>query len=210
MIQSKFRKPSQTLRPLILAIAIIAGVPSVGIAAGSSDEEADYVQSQRCSGALSIMTALGLADETLPIYKYFSDLLDFQSFILEHYVSERIDGYLMGDVSRAVSQGIVLVDDEAIRDTNSLQLTVKHCLSWLSEVKLHFAAQASSTPASKVMESIPSPSDIYEYPFSDWTPMIPITESAYQLWLKSGLRDIHRCKSTGLKQTIDCFSLEKE
>lgn len=210
MRQPTFPKPFQILRPFVLAIAVTMSGPSLGIAANTSGEEADYVQSQRCSGALSIMTALGLEDETLPIYKYFSDLLDFQSFILEHHVSERIDGYLMGDVSRAASQGVVLVDDEAIRDTNSLQLTVKHCLSWLSEVKLHFAAQASSTPISTVMGTMPSPSDVYEYPFSDWTPMIPITEAAYQLWLKSGLRDIHRCKSTGLKQTIDCFSLEKE
>jgi hypothetical protein len=210
MRQHAFPKPFQTLRPLVIAITVIMSGASLGIAANISGEEADYVQSQRCSGALSIMTALGLEDETLPIYKYFSDLLDFHSFILEYYVSERIGDSVMGDVSRAASQGVVLVDDETIRDTNSLQLTVKHCLSWLSEVKLHFAAQASSTPASKVMETMPRPSNYYEYPFSDWTPMIPITESAYQLWLKSGLRDIHRCKSTGLKQTIDCFSLEKE
>jgi hypothetical protein len=152
---------------------------------------------------------LGLEDETLPIYKYFSDLLDFQSFILEYHVSERIDDSVMGDVSRSISQGVILVDDEMIRDTNSLQLTVKHCLSWLSEVKIHFAAQVSSTPISTVMGTMPSPSDIYAYPFSDWAPMIPITESAYDLWLKSGLRDIHRCKSTGLNQTINCYSLGK-
>ena len=131
MRQPTSLKPFQILRPFVLAIAVIMSGPSLGIAAGLSDVEADYVQSQRCSGALSIMTALGLEDETLPIYKYFSDLLDFQSFILE-------------------------------------------------------------------------------YPFSDWTPMIPITESAYALWLKSGLRDIHRCKSTGLNRTIECYTKEKE
>jgi hypothetical protein len=210
MRQHAFPKPFQTLRPFVLAITVIMSGPSLGIAANTSGEEADYVQSQRCSGALSIMTALGLEDETLPIYKYFSDILDFQSLILEYHVSERIDDSVMGDVSRSASQGVILVDDEMIKDTNSLQLTVKHCLSWLSEVKIHFAAQDASTPISTVMGTMPRPSNYYEYPFSDWTPMVPITESAYELWLKSGLRDIHRCKATGLNRTIECYTKEKE
>ena len=45
----------------------------------------DYNQSQRCAGALSIMTSLGLADEASPIYKYFDDLLNFHSIILKYY-----------------------------------------------------------------------------------------------------------------------------
>jgi hypothetical protein len=147
--------------------------------------------------------------QTFP-YKYFSDLAYFQSFIFQHYVSESIENSVMEDVTLAVSKGVVLVDDEAINDPNSFQATVKHCLSWLSVVKLHFGKQDDSTPASTVMGTMPRPSDFYEYPFSDWTPMIPITESAYELWVGAGLRDIHRCISTGLNQTIDCYSQEKE
>ena len=55
------------------------------------------------------------------------------------------------------------------------------------------------------MESMPRPSNSYEYPFSDWSPMIPVTLSAYELWNETDLRELHQCKSTGLK-TIDCFS----
>ena len=168
----------------------------------------DYNQSQRCAGALSIMTSLGLADEASPIYKYFDDLLNFHFIILKYYVSEIIDGSTMKDVSQAVSKGIVQVDDEYMADPNSFQLTVKHCLSWLSEAQIHFSKQEASTPAYKVMEAMPRPSNSYEYPFSDWSPMIPVTVSAYELWNETDLRELHQCKSTGLK-TIDCFSKVK-
>ena len=168
----------------------------------------DYNQSQRCAGALSIMTSLGLADEASPIYKYFDDLLNFHSIILKYYVSEIIDGSSMKDVSEAVSKGIVQVDEEYMADPNSFQVTVKHCLSWLSEAQIHFSKQEASSPAYKVMEAMPRPSNSYEYPFSDWSPMIPVTESAYELWNETDLREIHQCKSTGLK-TIDCFSKVK-
>ena len=165
----------------------------------------DYNQSQRCAGALSIMTSLGLADEASPIYKYFDDLLNFHSIILKYYVSEIIDGSSMKDVSEAVSKGIVQVDEEYMADPNSFQVTVKHCLSWLSEAQIHFSKQEASSPAYKVMEAMPRPSNSYEYPFSDWSPMIPVTESAYELWNETDLRELHQCKSSGLK-TIDCFS----
>ena len=168
----------------------------------------DYNQSQRCAGALSIMTSLGLADEASPIYKYFDDLLNFHSIILKYYVSEIIDGSSMKDVSEAVSKGIVQVDEEYMADPNSFQVTVKHCLSWLSEAQIHFSKQEASSPAYKVMEAMPRPSNSYEYPFSDWSPMIPVTESAYELWNETDLRELHQCKSTGLK-TIDCFSQNK-
>ena len=168
----------------------------------------DYNQSQRCAGALSIMTSLGLADDASPIYKYFDDLLNFHFIILKYYVSEIIDGSTMKDVSQAVSKGIVQVDDEYMADPNSFQVTVKHCLSWLSEAQIHFSKQEASTPAYKVMEAMPRPSNSYEYPFSDWSPMIPVTVSAYELWNETDLRELHQCKSTGLK-TIDCFSKVK-
>jgi hypothetical protein len=168
----------------------------------------DYNQSQRCAGALSIMTSLGLADEASPIYKYFDDLLNFHSIILKYYVSEIIDGSSMKDVSEAVSKGIVQVDEEYMADPNSFQVTVKHCLSWLSEAQIHFSKQEASSPAYKVMEAMPRPSNSYEYPFSDWSPMIPVTESAYELWNETDLRELHQCKSSGLK-TIDCFSQNK-
>jgi hypothetical protein len=210
MKQTTSIKLVQLLRPFVFVIALFFGGGSVATVGGSNIEKADYIQSQKCTGALSIMTSIGLMGETLPSYKYFSDLADFQSFIFQYYVSERIENSVMGDVRLAVSRGVVLVDDEAINDPNSLQATVKHCLSWLSEVKLHFAAQDASAPASKVMETMPRPSNYYEYPFPDWTPMIPITESAYELWVGAGLRDVHRCISTGHNQTIDCYSQEKE
>lgn len=189
----------------------------IGIQASADDQvesvkgyiKEDYNQSLRCAGALSIMTSLGLDDEASPIYKYFDDLLNLHSIILEYYVSEIIDGSTMGDVSQAVSKGIVQVDDEYMADPNSFQLTVKHCLSWLSEAQIHFSKQEASTLAYKVMEAMPRPSNRYEYPFSDWSPMIPVTEAAYKLWNETDLRDFHRCKSTGLKQTIDCFSQNK-
>ena len=168
----------------------------------------DYNQSQRCAGALSIMTSLGLADEASPIYKYFDDLLNFHSIILKYYVSKVIDGSTMKDVSQAVSKGIVRVDEENMADPNSFQVTIKHCLSWLSEAQLHFSKQEASIPAYKVMEAMPRPSNSYEYPFSDWSPMIPVTVSAYELWNETDLRELHQCKSTGLK-TIDCFSQNK-
>ena len=168
----------------------------------------DYNQSQRCAGALSIMTSLGLADEASPIYKYFDDLLNFHSIILKYYVSEIIDGSSMKDVSEAVSKGIVQVDEEYMADPNSFQVTVKHCLSWLSEAQIHFSKQEASSPAYKVMEAMPRPSNSYKYPFSDWSPMIPVTLSAYELWNETDLREIHQCKSAGLK-TIDCFSKVK-
>ena len=168
----------------------------------------DYNQSQRCAGALSIMTSLGLADEASPIYKYFDDLLNFHSIILKYYVSEIIDGSSLKDVSEAVSKGIVQVDEEYMADPNSFQVTVKHCLSWLSEAQIHFSKQEASSPAYKVMEAMPRPSNSYEYPFSDWSPMIPVTESAYELWNETDLRELHQCKSSGLK-TIDCFSQNK-
>ena len=168
----------------------------------------DYNQSQRCAGALSIMTSLGLADEASPIYKYFDDLLNFHSIILKYYVSEIIDGSSMKDVSEAVSKGIVQVDEEYMADPNSFQVTVKHCLSWLSEAQIHFSKQEASSPAYKVMEAMPRPSNSYEYPFSDWSPMIPVAESAYELWNETNLRELHQCKSSGLK-TIDCFSQNK-
>ena len=171
--------------------------------------QGDYVQSQKCAGALSIMTSLGLADEKSPVNKYFEDLLNFHSFILEYYVSEIINSSTMGDVSQAVSKGIMRVDEEYMADPNSFQVTVKHCLSWLSEAQMHFSNQEASTPTYKVMEAMPRPSNRYEYPFSDWSPMIPVTETAYELWNETDLRDFHRCKSTGLKQTIDCFSQNK-
>ena len=171
--------------------------------------QGDYVQSQKCAGALSIMTSLGLADEKSPVNKYFEDLLNFHSFILEYYVSEIINSSTMGDVSQAVSKGVMRVDEEYMADPNSFQVTVKHCLSWLSEAQMHFSKQEASTPTYKVMEAMPRPSNHYEYPFSDWSPMIPVTETAYELWNETDLRDFHRCKSTGLKQTIDCFSQNK-
>lgn len=210
MKQTTSIKLVQPFRPFVFVIALFFGGGSVATAGSSNIEEADYIQSQRCAGALSIMTSLGLIDETLPIYEYFNDLLDFHSYIFQYYVSERVDKSVMGDLGRAVSKGVVLVDDEAINDPNSLQATVKHCLSWLSEVKLHFGEQDASTSASTVMGTMPRPSNYYEYPFSDWTPMIPITESAYELWVGTALRDIHQCMSTGLNQTIDCYSQEKE
>ena len=171
--------------------------------------QGDYVQSQKCAGALSIMTSLGLADEKSPVNKYFEDLLNFHSFILEYYVSEIINSSTMGDVSQAVSKGVMRVDEEYMADPNSFQVTVKHCLSWLSEAQMHFSKQEASTPTYKVMEAMPRPSNHYEYPFSDWSPMIPVTETAYELWNETDLRDFYRCKSTGLKQTIDCFSQNK-
>ena len=188
----------------------------IGIKASAEDQpknvktyiQEDYNQSQRCAGALSIMTSLGLADEASPIYKYFDDLLNFHSIILKYYVSEIIDGSSMKDVSEAVSKGIVRVDEEHMADPNSFQVTVKHCLSWLSETQIHFSKQEASTPAYKVMEAMPRPSNSYKYPFSDWSPMIPVTVSAYELWNETDLREIHQCKSTGLK-TIDCFSKVK-
>ena len=188
----------------------------IGIKASAEDQpknvktyiQEDYNQSQRCAGALSIMTSLGLADEASPIYKYFDDLLNFHSIILKYYVSEIIDGSSMKDVSEAVSKGIVRVDEEHMADPNSFQVTVKHCLSWLSETQIHFSKQEASTPAYKVMESMPRPSNSYKYPFSDWSPMIPVTVSAYELWNETDLREIHQCKSTGLK-AIDCFSKVK-
>lgn len=186
---------------------LLMGWASAVSSEGASD---DYIQSQKCSGALSIMTSIGLSDDTAPIYKYFADLADFHSFILEYYVSERIDNYVMGDVTLAVSRGVVLVDDEASSDPNSLQATVKHCLSWLSVVKLHFDAQDPSSSASEVFGALPKPSDHYEYPFSDWTPLIPIVETAYELWVGAGLRDIQRCLSTGNSETIYCYTLPKE
>jgi hypothetical protein len=124
---------------------------------------------------------------------------------LKYYVSEIIDGSTMKDVSQAVSKGIVQVDEENMAEPNSFQFTVKHCLSWLSEAQIHFSKQEASTSAYKVMESMPRPSNSYEYPFSDWSPMIPVTLSAYELWNETDLRELHQCKSTGLK-TIDCFS----
>ena len=200
------------MKALLLTSAIIF----IAIKAPADDQvknvktyiQKDYNQSQRCAGALSIMTSLGLADEASPIYKYFDDLLNFHSIILKYYVSEIIDGSSMKDVSEAVSKGIVQVDEEYMADPNSFQVTVKHCLSWLSEAQIHFSKQEASSPAYKVMEAMPRPSNSYEYPFSDWSPMIPVTLSAYELWNETDLRELHQCKSTGLK-TIDCFSKVK-
>ena len=200
------------MKALLLTSAIIF----IAIKAPADDQvknvktyiQKDYNQSQRCAGALSIMTSLGLADEASPIYKYFDDLLNFHSIILKYYVSEIIDGSSMKDVSEAVSKGIVQVDEEYMADPNSFQVTVKHCLSWLSEAQIHFSKQEASSPAYKVMEAMPRPSNSYEYPFSDWSPMIPVTESAYELWNETDLRELHQCKSSGLK-TIDCFSQNK-
>lgn len=200
------------MKALLLTSAIIF----IAIKASADDQaksvktyiQEDYNQSQRCAGALSIMTSLGLEDETSPIYKYFDDLLNFHSFILKYYVSEIIDGSTMKDLSQAVSKGIVRVDEEYMAEPNSFQFTVKHCLSWLSEAQIHFSKQEASTPAYKVMEAMPRPSKSYEYPFSDWSPMIPVTLSAYELWNETDLRELHQCKSSGLK-TIDCFSQNK-
>jgi len=200
------------MKALLLTSAIIF----IAIKASADDQaksvktyiQKDYNQSQRCAGALSIMTSLGLEDETSPIYKYFDDLLNFHSFILKYYVSEIIDGSTMKDLSQAVSKGIVRVDEEYMAEPNSFQFTVKHCLSWLSEAQIHFSKQEASTPAYKVMEAMPRPSKSYEYPFSDWSPMIPVTLSAYELWNETDLRELHQCKSSGLK-TIDCFSQNK-
>ena len=77
------------MKALLLTSAIIF----IAIKAPADDQvknvktyiQKDYNQSQRCAGALSIMTSLGLADEASPIYKYFDDLLNFHSIILKYY-----------------------------------------------------------------------------------------------------------------------------
>ena len=153
----------------------------------------DYNQSQKCAGALSIMTSLGLAEDASPIYKYFNDLLNFHSIILKYYVSKVIDGSTMKDVSQAVSKGIVRVDEENMADPNSFQVTVKHCLSWLSEAQLHFSKQEASIPAYKVMEAMPRPSNSYEYPFSDWSPIIHMQIRLLVSWVTNLKMDIHNC-----------------
>ena len=164
----------------------------------------DYWQSQRCSGAFGIMTSIGLEDETSPAYQYFSDLADFHAGLFEYYVSQQNGSYVMGDVSKAVSEGLLLVDREAIEDPSSLQANVKHCLSWLNSVQQYFGQQDRDIAISIVMGGMPSPSGTYEYPFSDWTPMIRITELAYELWVGANLREYHRCIASGQKSTMEC------
>jgi len=195
----------QLFNTLTFVITLAFGGASVATADSSNNKDANYIQSQRCAGALSIMTSLGFSDETSPIYKYFSDLTDFHFSLFEYYVSKHIDNSNMGDVRRSVSKGIVLVDEEMVKDPNSLQATVKNCLSWLSAVNGHFIEQDPEKPLLEVMAAMPRPSKDYEYPFSDWSPMIPVTELAYELWVGTNLRDFHRCQQDIKNQTIDCM-----
>ena len=195
----------QFFRALTLAFALIFGFNSAVIADQSSNGEADYLQSQKCAGALSIMTALGFWDETAPIYKHFSNLSNFHFSLISFYVSQQIDNSTMGDVGRSVSKGVVIVDDEMIRDPNSLQETVKYCLSWLHGVTLYFQEQDPATPELEVMKAMPRSSNNYEYPHSDWEPMIPVVEAAYDLWLGANQRDYHRCYQDYKNTKMDCM-----
>ena len=183
---------------------LLMGWASAVSAEGASD---DYIQSQKCSGALSIMTSIGLSDETAPIYKYFSDLADFHALLFDHYARQKEGALTNGEVARLVSEGILMVDGEMIRDSSSLQLTVKECVSWLNAVQLHGQAYDPAATALEVIASMPAASGRYEYPFSDWSPMIPVTEFAYELWVESNLREYHRCITSGQKPTIECMLL---
>ena len=174
-----------------------------------ADTTNDFKQSQKCSGALAIMTSLGLENETSTEYRYFADLANFHSYLFEYYNSQSTNNSTKGDITQAVSEGVIIVDEDAKRNPNSLQARVKHCISWLAEVKLHFSTQDASTPASKVMGAMPRPSSDYKYPFSDWSPMIPITKEAYELYGTANLRAFHRCIAKGQKQTIECYSQVK-
>jgi hypothetical protein len=195
----------KSLRHYTFAACLLVGSASIANAGTSKENQDDYMQSQRCAGALSIMTAIGLQDDTLPIYKYFSDILDFHLSIFEYYTSQQ-GGVSMGDVMVATSNGALLVSQSAAKDQNSLQLTVKHCLSWINSVQIYFSSQKPGTPTSVVMAGIPRPSGYYDYPFSDWEPMIPLTKTAYDLWINAGMLDYHHCIASGQKKTIECMS----
>jgi hypothetical protein len=182
----------------------LMGWTSAASAEGASD---DYIQSQKCSGALSIMTSIGLSDDTTPLYKYFYDLSMFHSYLFEHYARQTEDTLTNGEVARLVSEGILIVDSEMTKDSNSLQLNVKKCVSWLAAVQLHGQAYDPAATALEVMASMPAASGRYEYPFSDWSPMIPVTEFAYELWVGSNLREYHHCIATGKKPTVECMLL---
>lgn len=172
----------------------------------AAKESVDYRQSKECAGALSIMTALGRQDDTAPIYKYFDDLLMFHSYLLEYYASRDVGGVTLGV---AVSEGVVLVDIAASRDASSLAASVKHCISWINAVQVNFSEQGPNTPVSQVMANAPKPSMTYDYPFEQWSPMVPIVELAYELWQSSGLREYHQCmaQSDGASSNrINCMS----
>ena len=143
----------------------------------------------------------------MPIYKYFSDLADFHSLLFEYYARENKGDLTNGAVTQLVSEGVLMVDDDMIRDSSSLQLNVKKCVSWLVAVQLHGQAYDPAATALEVMANMPAASGRYEYPFADWSPMIPITESAYELWVESNIREYHRCIATGQKPTIECMLL---
>ena len=181
----------------------------VGWASAVSAESAsdDFIESQKCSGALGIMTSIGIPDDTAPIYKYFSDLADFHSLLFVHYARQKEGALTNGEVARLASEGILIVDGEMIRDSSSLQLNVKKCVSWLAAVQLHGDAYGPAATALEVMASMPAASGRYEYPFSDWSPMIPVTEFAYELWVETNLREYHRCIASGQKPTIECMML---
>jgi len=195
----------QFFRVFTLAFVLVFGFNSAVIADQSSNGEADYLQSQKCAGALSIMTALGHWDETAPIYKHFTTLADFHFSLLSFYVSQQIDNSTMGDVGRSVSKGLVIVDDEMIRDPNSLQVSVKHCMSWLHAVAYYFQEQDPTTPRLEYMLAMPKPSSDYEYPHSDWATMIPVIEAAYDLWIETNQRDYHRCYRDYKNTKMDCM-----
>jgi len=151
------------------------------------------------------MTALGLWDETAPIYIHFTNLSDFHFSLITFYVSQHIDNSTMGDVARSVSKGVVIVDDEMIRDPNSLQVTLKDCLSWLHAVAYYFQEQDPTTPRLEYMLAMPKPSSDYEYPHSDWATMIPVVEAAYDLWLGSKIRYYHRCYQDHKNTKMECL-----
>jgi hypothetical protein len=69
----------------------------------------------------------------------------------------------------------------------------------------HLAPLKPGTPTSVVMAGIPRPSGYYDYPFSDWEPMIPLTKTAYDLWINAGMLDYHHCIASGQKKTIECM-----
>ena len=157
-------------------------------------EDTDYRKSQQCAGALSIMTALGIQDETTPIYKYFDDLLMFHSYLLEYYSSRDPSGTTLATVT---SNGVIFVDDAVISDSSSLANTVKHCISWLHAVQGYFGQQARNTPINQLLAGSPKPSKTYPYPFEHWLPMVSVVESAHQTWQSSGLRQYHQCMAKG-------------
>ena len=186
---------------------LLMGWASAVSAEGASE---DYIQSQKCSGALSIMTSIGLSDDTTPLYKYFSDLHMFHSYLFEYYARQKKGALTNGEVTQLVSEGILIIDGEMIRDSGSLQMNVKKCVSWLNAVQLHGQAYDPAATALEVIASMPAASGRYEYPFSDWSPMIPVTEFAYELWVESNLREYHRCIASGQKPTIECMMLRTQ